>query len=296
MKPYILLENILIDIEEGIKNNIDAFTLSKKYDFSEVHLRRLFNFAFNKTISGYIRSRTLSESFNELLNTNKNILDIALEYGFGYEQSYSRSFRREFGISPNGFRKSGQILKIQPPLHLFDENKFDDNAMFGPEFVIVPQFHMIGKPHQIPFEISIKTAPNVGKLFWENERRKIKKVINPDVYIGFTHNINHEKKYSEYLPSVQVRNLSDIPRGLSGVTFNTSMCARFRYIGQHHYYDINREIANKMYSAIQKYMNDENAKYSLLRDKIYFERVDIKKYDGNYCQMEWFTPVIEKSL
>jgi AraC family transcriptional regulator len=294
MKPYILLENILLDIEEGIRNNIDAFTLSKKHDISEVHLRRLFNFAFNKTISGYIRSRTLTESLDDLLKTDKNILDIALEYGFGYEQSYSRSFRREFGISPNNFRKSGHIVKIQPPLHLFDENKVDDNAIFGPEFVIVPQFHMIGKAHQIPFEISIKTAPNVAKIFWENERRQIKKVINPDVYIGFTHKINHEKKYSEYLPSVQVRNLSDVPNGLCGATFNTSMCARFRYIGQHHYYDINREIANKMYSAIMKYMNDENAKYSLLRDKTYFERIDAKQYDGNYCQMEWFTPVMEK--
>jgi AraC family transcriptional regulator len=294
MKPYILLENILLDIEDGVKNNIDALTLSEKYELSEIHLRRLFSFAFNRTISGYIRSRTLSESLSDLLHTDKNIMDIAFEYGFGYEQSYSRSFRREFGISPGILRKSGQIVKIQPPLHLFNENKINDNAFFGPEFVMVPKFHLIGKPHQIPFEISLKKAPNAGKLFWENERRRIKKVINPDVYIGFTHKINLEKKYSEYLPSVQVRNLSDIFPGFSGATFNTSMCARFRYIGRHHYYEINREIANKMYDAILKYMNDKNAKYSLLRDKTYFERIDTKQYDGNYCQMEWFTPVTKK--
>ena len=254
----------------------------------------MFSFAFNRPIASYIRSRTLSESLNDLLNTDKNIIDIALEYGFSFENSYSRSFKREFGISPDNLRKSKQIVKIQPPLHLFDENKVNDNAFFGPEFVIVPQFHIIGKPHHIPFEISIETAPNVAKLFWANERRHIKKVINPDIYIGYTHKINHEKKYSEYLPSVQVRNLSCIPQGLSGATFNTSTCARFRYIGQHHFYDINREIANKMYGAILKYMNDENAKYSLLRDKIYFERIDASQYDGNYCQMEWFTPVTEK--
>jgi len=296
MKPYSLLENTLHDIEEGIKENITAYTLSKRYNLSEAHLRRLFGFAFNRPISGYIRSRTLTQSLNDLLNTDTNIIDIALEYGFGYEQSYTRSFKREFGISPYNLRKSGQIVKIQPPLHLFDENKLDENTFFGPEFVVVPQFHIIGKPHLIPFEISIKTAPVVAKLFMENERRQIKKVINPDVYIGFTHKINHEKKYSEYLPSVQVKNISDIPCGLSGATFNTTMCARFRYIGQHHYYDINRKIANKMYSAIQKYMNDENAKYSLLKDKIYFERVDTRQYDGNYCQMEWFTPVTVKSV
>ena len=145
MKPYPLLENILLDIEEGIKENIDAFTLSKRYNLSEIHLRRLFSFAFNRPISGYIRSRTLSESLNDLLHTDKKIIDIALEYGFGYENSYSRSFRREFGISPDNLRKSGQIVKIQPPLHLFDENKIDDNVSFGPEFVIVPQFHTISE-------------------------------------------------------------------------------------------------------------------------------------------------------
>jgi len=192
MKPYKLLENILLDIEEGIKNNITVNILSKKYNYSEIHLRRLFSFAFNRPISGYTRSRALSESLNDLLNTDKNIFDIALKY-------------------------------------------------------------------------------------------------------GFTHKINHEEKYSEYLPSVQARNLFDIPHGLNGATFNTSMCVRFRYIGQHHYYDINRDIANKMYSAICKYINDENARYSLLREKIYFERVDTRQYDGNYCQMEWFTPLTEKT-
>ena len=71
MKPYPLPENILLDIEEGIKENIDAYIFSKRYNLSEIHLRRLFSFAFNRPISGYIRSRTLSESLNDLLHTDK---------------------------------------------------------------------------------------------------------------------------------------------------------------------------------------------------------------------------------
>jgi hypothetical protein len=46
LKPYELLENILLDIENGIKSNLNASVLSKKYDLSEGHLRRLFSFAF----------------------------------------------------------------------------------------------------------------------------------------------------------------------------------------------------------------------------------------------------------
>jgi len=144
-KTYDLLKNVLIDIEKGIRTGINADIIAKKHNLSEVHLRRLFSFAFNRPIAGYIRSRTLSESLKDLLHTDKKIIDIALEYGFGYENSYSRSFRREFGISPDNLRKSGQFVKIQPPLHLFDENKIDDNVSFGPEFVIVPQFHTISE-------------------------------------------------------------------------------------------------------------------------------------------------------
>jgi hypothetical protein len=49
-----------------------------------------------------------------------------------------------------------------------------------------------------------------------------------------------------------------------------------------------------MYNAIKKFAQDEDAKYELLNDKIYFEMMDSRLYDGTYCQMEWYTPVCEK--
>ena len=293
-KPYELLENVLIDIEHGLKENINAYNIARKYGLSETHLRRLFSFSFNQTISGYIRSRTLTASLIDLLETDSNVLDIAIDYGFGYEQTYIRSFKREFGTTPGNLRKTGQVVKIKPSLHLFDKNKLGDSAFFGPDFVMFPQFHIIGKSYKIPFEKSLEMAPIVGRQFWQNERTHIKNAVNPNVYIGFTRNINLEKSHSEYIPSVQVKNLKNIAEGYTGHTFETSMCARFRYIGQHHYYDINREVAEKMYNAIFQFTQNVKAEYVLSNDKVYFERIDTGLYDGNYCQMEWFTPITKK--
>jgi AraC family transcriptional regulator len=138
LKPYDLLENIILDIENGVKNNINSSILSKKYDFSEGHLRRLFRFAFKQSIAAYIRSRTLAASLNDILETNTNILDITAEYGFEYEQSYIRTFKREFGITPGDLRKIGKIIKIKPPFHLFDKKRVDNGVLFGPDFVMVP--------------------------------------------------------------------------------------------------------------------------------------------------------------
>ena len=60
LKPFDLLENVLIDIEKGIRTGINSDMLAEKYGLSERHLRRLFRFAFNQPVSGYIRSRKLT--------------------------------------------------------------------------------------------------------------------------------------------------------------------------------------------------------------------------------------------
>ena len=106
-RSYDLLDNVLVDIEEGIGKGVYANTLAERYALSEGHLRRLFRFAFRQPIAGYIRSRKLTASLDDLLITDSNILDIALKYGFCYEQSYINAFKREFGMTPGDFRKSG---------------------------------------------------------------------------------------------------------------------------------------------------------------------------------------------
>jgi hypothetical protein len=69
---------------------------------------------------------------------------------------------------------------------------------------------------------------------------------------------------------------------------------RFHYICEHHYYDINVDVARDMYDAIVSFAHDNEQKYDFLHEKLYFERIDTAAYDGRYCQMEWFSPIFEK--
>ena len=294
LRPYDLLENLLTEIEKGIREGINTDILAQKFSLSERHLRRLFTFAFNQPLAGYIRSRKLAASLDDLLKTEFNILDISLEYDFDYEWSYIRAFKREFGVTPGDYRKSGQIVKVKPPLHLFDENKMPDGLFFGPDIVMVPRFHVAGKLHRIPSSDSITLAPEAAKAFWLNERSKIKTAKNGDVYIGLTRYNENDKGFNEYLTSVQVDNFKGMPQGFSKDTFEASLCAKFRYIGQHHYSEINRNVARSMYEAIMKFTHAEHSNYRLLNDKVFFERIDTSLYDGTYCQMEWYAPVAEK--
>jgi AraC family transcriptional regulator len=258
-------------------------------------LRGLFNFAFNQPLAAYIRSRRLAASLDDILETDTTILDIANEYGFEYEQSYIRAFKREFGIPPGDLRKTGQVIKIRPPLHLFDENKLDDDSvLFGPDIVMFPKFHIIGKRNLIPFEKSAETAPQLGRQFWENERKQIKGVVNPDIYIGLIRSINWEEKYLEQIASVQVKDPKNIPYGFCSYTFNTSICARFRYMGQHHYYDINKNVASIINDAVNKLVSSDHIKYEPSNDNIYFAMIDTKLNEKTICQVEYYSPLSEK--
>ena len=274
LRPYDLLENVLIDIEKGIRKGITSDSLAEKYTLSERHLRKLFKFAFKQSLGGYIRSRKLAASLDDLLKTDANILDIALDYDFVYEQSYINAFKREYGVTPGNLRKTGYIVKVKPPLRLFDENKFPDGLVFGPEIVMVPKFHVIGKLHRIPFSDAATLIPKVSIQFWESNHSKIDKTVNMSAYYGILRNTNLTEGYSDYLTSLQVKDLKNIPQGFCGDTFDTSLCARFRYIGKHHYYDINNEVLSGMFKKVQEFIDDEQVKYTLLYYKVQFIKID----------------------
>ncbi|MCL2180596.1 MAG: glycoside hydrolase family 11 protein, partial [Treponema sp.] len=97
------------------------------------HLRLLFKSAFGQTIGSYIRSRKMAVSIEDLLGTDLNVLDIAYDYGLGYEQSYIRAFKREYGLTPGEMRKSksDKIISKTSPLCLYDSNSLTNTNFQG---------------------------------------------------------------------------------------------------------------------------------------------------------------------
>jgi endo-1,4-beta-xylanase len=126
-KPVDLLESVLNKIENNLKDEVSAGDLSDYFSLSSIHLQRLFRQTFKQSIGAYIRSRKLSASIGDLLYSGLNVQDIALDYGFSYEQAYIVSFRREFGFTPGDLRKNRQLVKITPPLTPFGQTSMYKN-------------------------------------------------------------------------------------------------------------------------------------------------------------------------
>jgi AraC family transcriptional regulator len=292
-KPYDFLDGILNEIEKGLKTGINTETLADNFTISQTHLRRIFKFAFGLSIGTYIRSRKLTASLEDLLKSNFNILDIAMEYGLGYEQSYIRTFKREFGLTPGELRKTCQVVKIKPPLQLFSSNRLSDSLIFGPEIVMVPQFHVVGRRHLISLNDASTLVPNAIHQFYTNERKIIPDTINPDILFNISTSPGSDTDQGFILPSVQVKLSDDVPAGFCSYTFPSSLCARFRFIGSDDSV-LAMTIADEMFKAIDDFIADEHQNYFLERRRITIDRFDTSDNNKLFKLWDWFSPVIEK--
>ncbi len=284
----------LIIIESCTPSKVSIDFLSQQVNLSSSHLQKLFKIATGQPLMEYVRGRKLARSLEAILNTNLRIIDIANDYGFQHEQSYIRAFYKEFGCTPGVARKNGRILPIRERIVPEQLQSSDKGFIFGPEMVMVPSFYVIGKPHIFSTFDSQKDGlePNkLAKQFYYDEMSRIPNVISHNVYIGhvkMNSRFNHTENI-EYMPSVQVKDLSCVPTGLKGKVIPSHQCVRFRYVGEHHYEEISMVSAHDTYREIDSFFTGQS-RYVTEYD-YFIERMDIGTYDGVYCQMEWLFPV-----
>ncbi len=102
---YNKLQKVLDYIELHIKENITIEELAEQCYYSKHHFNRIFQSIIGIPVLDYIKKRKLSSAAGQIIDTNDNILDIALDYGFNSHETFSRAFKRIFDITPIAYRK-----------------------------------------------------------------------------------------------------------------------------------------------------------------------------------------------
>jgi len=107
---YRLIQETIDRIDAGIKEkNSEALLLrelSKSAGYSEYHLSRKFREISGMSLRNYLRFRRLAFALKEIRDTDRSILDIAVDYGFSSHEAFSRSFHDLYGVSPSEYRKN----------------------------------------------------------------------------------------------------------------------------------------------------------------------------------------------
>lgn len=97
-------------MQDFIKQNYlePAFPYERLYalaGYSERHANRIFKELTGKTPQEYVRVLRMTKSAEELLEQEKNVLDVALDACFDSHEGYTKAFSHIFGVSPNQYKK-----------------------------------------------------------------------------------------------------------------------------------------------------------------------------------------------
>ncbi|OCA97004.1 helix-turn-helix transcriptional regulator [Clostridium beijerinckii] len=93
-------------IENNLNKKIQLKELADKAFLSKYHFHRVFHSVVGEPVAEYIRKKRLEKAANELLTTENKIIDIALKYQFSNQESFTKAFKKLYGIPPKEFRKN----------------------------------------------------------------------------------------------------------------------------------------------------------------------------------------------
>jgi len=125
-------------MQDYISEHIDdsPFSFGELYTltgYSKRHADRMFKELVNKTPKEYVRSLTLSNSSQKLLDGHQTILDTAFDANFSSHEGYIKAFFSAFGTSPGRYKKGKTPIPLFTPypvkgyyFHLFRK---DNNSM-----------------------------------------------------------------------------------------------------------------------------------------------------------------------
>ncbi|MDU6411402.1 MAG: helix-turn-helix domain-containing protein [Yersiniaceae bacterium] len=105
-KDRALIDELIHWIEEHLDTAPRIETVSQKSGYSKWHLQRKFTALTGMNIATYMRNRRLSKAAIALKTSDDSIIDIATHYSFDSQQTFTRTFKKRFGITPHQYRIS----------------------------------------------------------------------------------------------------------------------------------------------------------------------------------------------
>ncbi len=103
------MDKVLEYIQDHLDDELSLDRLAGVACFSQYHFHRIFSGMVGEAVKSYIRRLRLEKAAGKLKQTDSAVTMIAFETGFETHESFTRAFRKMFGVSPLCYRKANQI-------------------------------------------------------------------------------------------------------------------------------------------------------------------------------------------
>ncbi len=118
------IQSIIDEIDRSIKKRSDdtvtLSALAQGLGYSEFHFSRKFREIAGMQFRDYLRYRRLAFALKDLRDTDRSILEIAVDFGFSSHEAFTRAFRDTYGITPNEYRKKPVPVVLRTVIKPFD--------------------------------------------------------------------------------------------------------------------------------------------------------------------------------
>lgn len=99
------LNKVFQFIDENLDSKLSLSIVSEKAFFSPYHFHRIFKLLTGETLNEFISRRRIEKSVLDILHQELSISKISHAYGFSDNSSYTKAFKKYYGISPTEFKK-----------------------------------------------------------------------------------------------------------------------------------------------------------------------------------------------
>jgi AraC family transcriptional regulator len=106
---------ILIHIQTHLDEKISLNTLAERAHLSPFHFHRVFKSATGETPKTYTQRLRLEKSAFQMLLREATILEIAVSCGYRSHETFSRAFKRHFGLTPQMYKRKRAFQQASPP-------------------------------------------------------------------------------------------------------------------------------------------------------------------------------------
>lgn len=224
-------------VESNLDTDITTQKVAREAGLSQWHFQRIFKAITNETLKSYIRARRLARSLELLLKTDLRIIDIALSAGYENQESYTRAFRKSFGMTPGNYRKIGDGALFLKKIQITDDylQHIQANVSLEPEISHQPARRLIGQKTSF-YGVDSEKNNIADKLpaLWNSFLSRLTEIHDSvaGTCYGAIQETGNQTDQLNYVAGIEVRDTASIPAGMEEILIPACTYARFSHVGE----------------------------------------------------------------
>jgi len=225
-------------IESNLTEPISVKEVTENFEKSHWHFQRMFRSVVGISIGQYLRERRLTEAARMLKESDMRILDIAVQFEFGSQEAFSRSFKKSFSVAPSDYRENNNLVLREARKKITSDKLeyFWSNVQRTPDLIQMDQKFLVGMKVEFQSHFTEGTDCKTKVVDqWLNflpKKKQIKNQLSKEVYgVALSSELDLREEKLSYLSATEVTRVEDPPEGMTSLVLPEGLYARFENRG-----------------------------------------------------------------